>query len=167
MQAIEIPVQPSISRIPRLPLLLLLCFGAEAAGGLLTARSVGGWYQGIQKPSFNPPDWIFGPVWTFLFFLMAISAWLVWRRVPLREAGWSPWFFMGQLILNVVWSGLFFGLRNPALAFAEILVLWVAIAGTILCFRRHSTAAALLLLPYLGWVSFATVLNFTIWSMNP
>ena len=142
---------------------VLICFAAAAIGGIWTSRSVGTWYKEIEKPSWNPPSWVFGPVWTALYLMMGISLWLVWReRAPALPLG----LFAVQLVLNAAWSGLFFGLRLPGAAFAEIVLLWLAIVGTALTFRPIAPVAAYLLLPYLGWVSFAAVLNFTIWRLN-
>ncbi len=142
---------------------ILICFAAAAIGGIWTSRSVGTWYKEIEKPSWNPPSWVFGPVWTALYLMMGISLWLVWReRAPALPLG----LFAVQLVLNAAWSGLFFGLRLPGAAFAEIALLWLAIVGTVLTFRPIAPVAAYLLLPYLGWVSFAAVLNFTIWRLN-
>ncbi len=148
-----------------LAVLLLVCFGAAAAGGLFTVQSLEDWYAALRKPSWNPPNWIFGPVWTLLYGSMAIAAWLVWRT---GVAGvWAALgVFAGQLVLNVVWSGLFFGLRAPGAAAAEIAVLWAAIVATLLAFWRISPAAGWLLLPYLGWVTFASALNVSIWRLN-
>lgn len=167
-------MEPSIlnhkSETPRfwlpLGLFLLLCFTVAGLGGAVTAQSVNGWYQTLAKPSFNPPDWIFGPVWTTLFALMALAAALVWRHgagIDRRIAiGW----FLGQLALNLGWSCLFFGLQWIGLALVCLILLWVAIGGTILHFSRLDRWAALLLAPYLAWVSFAGLLNFLIWRLN-
>ncbi|WP_419184774.1 TspO/MBR family protein [Botrimarina mediterranea] len=146
---------------------LLLCFSAAAVGGMLTASSVGGWYQTLRKPPLSPPDWVFGPVWSALYTLMAIAAWLVWRRSG-WQAGIRPLsLFVVQLSLNVAWSGVFFFLRMPGGAFAEITILWLAIAATTWQFWKHSHVAALLMTPYLAWVTFAGYLNFAIWRLNP
>ena len=145
---------------------LAVCFASAGLGAAATSTSVGGWYQTLTKPSWNPPDWLFGPVWTALYFMMAVAAWLVWRG-----HGWSAartalnWFVL-QLALNVLWSFLFFGLQRPGLAFAEILVLWLSIAATCLAFQAKSRTAALLLVPYLAWTSFAVILNLTLWRLN-
>lgn len=143
-----------------------VCFGAAAIGSVWTNSALDAWYPALAKPSWNPPNWIFGPVWTTLYAMMAVSAWLVWLRgaPPAAAVVWPP--FFGQLILNTLWSGIFFGLRQPGWAFAEILLLWLAIAATIAVFRHRSIVAAWLLAPYLAWVSFAAILNFTIWRMN-
>lgn len=151
---------------PWLPLWLILCFGVAALGGLWTAQSIPTWYPTLQKPSWNPPSWLFGPVWTALYTMMAVAAWLVTRerdrisiRVPLL-------LFVVQLALNLAWSAIFFGLRAPGAAFVEIVVLWLAILATILVFRRVHRGATALLVPYLAWVTFAAVLNATIWRLN-
>jgi translocator protein len=143
-----------------------ICFAAAGIGSLLTSTSVGTWYQHLSKPSWNPPDSVFGPVWSVLFFLMGLSAWLVWTKAGLERAQSALAAFFGQLMLNVLWSGLFFGLRNPAAALGEIAVLWLAILYALLLFWRIRTVAGVLFLPYLAWVSYAAVLNFKIWQLN-
>ena len=146
---------------------LAICLGTAALGAAWTNLSVGDWYLTLNKPSWNPPKWLFGPVWTALYVCMAVSAWLVWRSKPSAQT-WLPLLIFGvQLALNAIWSGLFFGLRDPGLACAEIVLLWLAIAATIVTFGRLSLLAAGLLVPYLAWVSFASFLNWTIWQLNP
>lgn len=142
------------------------CFVVAAIGGLSTASSVDGWYRTLERPSWNPPNWIFGPVWTLLYLMMGIAAGLVWQHR--REANVRPAMalFGVQLALNLAWSLIFFGMRQPGLAAVEIVVLWLAIVATIVAFKRHSKAATGLLVPYLAWVSFAAVLNMTIWRLN-
>lgn len=149
-----------------LVLFVTVCFAAAAIGGALTAQSVGGWYQTLAKPAWNPPDWVFGPVWTLLYFLMGVAAWLVWRRSGWTEARWALLLFGVQLALNVIWSGLFFAAQAPGWAFAELLVLWIAIAATLAAFARRSRVAAALMAPYLAWTTFAAALNFAIWRLN-
>ncbi len=144
-----------------------ICLAAGAIGGLSTASSVGSWYAGLNKPSFSPPGWIFGPVWTTLYILMGVAAWLVWlRRAEHAGVKLALAIFVIQLALNLAWSYLFFGLRSPLAAFVDLVALWLAILITIVAFGRILTAAAALLIPYLLWVSFAGVLNFTIWHLN-
>jgi benzodiazapine receptor len=147
---------------------LILAFSAAGIGGIATASNLTPWYASLAKPSWNPPNWVFGPVWTVLYTLMGIAAWLVWRRggpggvptmIPLS-------FYVLQLLLNALWSWLFFGWHRTGLAFADILLLWLAILVTILSFRRVSLTAAALLVPYLLWVSFATTLNGAIAWLN-
>jgi benzodiazapine receptor len=146
--------------------LLAACLGVGALGALATAQSVGSWYQTLAKPSFNPPDRVFAPVWTALYVLMAMAAWLVWRRAGWREARPALALFALQLALNLAWSFLFFGARWIGGALVEIALLWLAIAATIAAFRRHSAWAAWLMLPYLAWVSFASLLNWSLWRLN-
>jgi len=146
--------------------LVALCLAVGALGGWTTAQSVTTWYPTLAKPSFNPPDWVFGPVWTTLYVLMAIAAWLVWRRSGLHGARPALVLFAVQLALNLAWSLLFFGAHRVDLALADIVVLWAALVATAIAFRRHSTMATVLMLPYLAWVSFASLLNFSIWRLN-
>jgi tryptophan-rich sensory protein len=143
---------------------LVLCL---AASGTAFFVSTGGWFAGLRKPSWNPPLWIFGPVWTLLYILMAVAAWLVWREGGWKERSWNLRLFVLQWLLNVLWTPLFFGMHLSGLAFAEIVVLWFAVAATMVLFWKVRKAAGVLLAPYLAWVSFAAALNFTIWQMNP
>ncbi|NIQ37627.1 MAG: tryptophan-rich sensory protein [Proteobacteria bacterium] len=145
---------------------IALCFGAAFLGSLFTTPSIPTWYAGLIKPSWTPPDWVFGPVWSALYVMMAVAAWLVWQRGGLAAARLPLMLFVIQLALNTTWSILFFGLRLPGLAFADIVILWFAILLTSIAFRQLSRAAGYLLLPYLFWVSFAAALNFAIWRMN-
>jgi tryptophan-rich sensory protein len=143
---------------------LAASFAAAVLGGLATANSVRDWYPTIATPSWTPPSWIFGPVWTTLYAMMAVAGWLVWRR-----AGWCGalvWFAV-QLALNATWSPVFFGMHRIGLALVNILSLWLAIAGTTIAFWRVIPAASVLFVPYLIWVSFATALNYAIWRLNP
>ncbi|MEI8315310.1 MAG: TspO/MBR family protein [Verrucomicrobiota bacterium] len=140
-----------------------LCFAAAAVGGLC---GPGDWYAALQKPAWNPPGWVFGPVWSALYTLMAVAAWLVWQ-----QGGWSKQrqpllIFSAQLALNAGWTPLFFGWHRPDLALAEIILLWLAIAWTSAAFWRVHRPAAWLLAPYLAWVSFAAVLNGWLWRLN-
>lgn len=132
---------------------------------MFTANGVRDWYPRLRKPAGTPPDWVFGPVWTTLYVMMAVSAWLVWR-----DYGWGArpalLIFFGQLALNVAWSGIFFGSRLPQVAFAAIVLLGLAIAFNILVFDLLKPLSALLLLPYLLWVTYAGYLNFGIWRLN-
>jgi tryptophan-rich sensory protein len=145
---------------------LAACLLVSAIGGMVTATSVQGWYTTLSKPAFNPPDWVFAPVWTALYVLMAVAAWRVWRTghsVARRRALVT---FGVQLALNLSWSILFFGFQEVGLALADILVLWSAIAFNALLFWRIERLAGWLLLPYLLWVAFAAALNFSIWLLN-
>lgn len=141
-------------------------FVAAAIGGAATATSVSTWYPALLKPSWNPPSWVFGPVWSTLYLLMAVSAWRVWRHSEHPERRRALAWYFGQLALNALWSCLFFGLRSPGLALAEILVLWAALAVVLVKFARIDRPAAALWLPYLAWVSFAGGLNGAIWWLN-
>lgn len=134
-----------------------------SAGFIGSRFPPGEWYQNLVKPPWNPPGWIFGPVWTLLYILMGIAAWMVWK-----DRGFSipVYFFMGQLVLNALWSYLFFGINRPDLAFLEIIVLWSAILVTMILFWRVRSTAGVLFVPYLLWVSFASVLNLTLWRLN-
>jgi len=145
---------------------LLVTFAAAALGSIATGTSVGQWYQSLTKPSLTPPDWVFGPVWTALYIMMAVAAWLLWQKKGFYHVRWPLALFLLQLALNTLWSVIFFGLRSPALAAIEIVVLWLAIAATLVAFWRHSVVAALLLLPYLAWVTFAALLNFQFAWLN-
>ncbi len=142
---------------------ILLCFAAAATGA---AFPPGEWYLSLTKPSWNPPGWIFGPVWSALYVMMGVAAWLVWRRGGFRaQRGPLTWFLV-QLALNAAWTPLFFGLHRLGFAFAEMLLLWLAIVATLRAFRPVSRPATALLVPYLAWVSFAALLNFTLWRLN-
>lgn len=127
---------------------------------------MGDWYLTLNKPSWNPPGWVFGPVWTLLYTMMAIAAWLVWRKGGIAKQRRPLTLFAVQLLLNALWTPLFFGLHMLGVAFAEIILLWIAILATILAFRKVSPSAAWLLVPYLLWVTFAAILNATLWWMN-
>jgi benzodiazapine receptor len=145
---------------------LVLCFAAAAVGSLFTAQSVNTWYEGLAKPSWTPPDSLFAPVWTFLYLAMALAAWLVWRKRGLRGAPVALGLFFLQLVLNVAWSGLFFGMRSPLLGLLDIAVLWLAIVATLIAFWRINAFAGLLFVPYAAWVTYAGALNFAIWQLN-
>jgi benzodiazapine receptor len=144
---------------------LAICFGAALIGSTFTARSVGDWYAGLSKPAWTPPNSVFGPVWSLLYVMMAVAAWLVWRRHGLSASA-AMTLFAVQLVLNVAWSALFFGLRMPGAAFAEILLLWCLLVATAVAFWRAVPAAGWLMLPYAAWVTFASALNLAIWRMN-
>lgn len=143
---------------------VLLCFGIASFGAVFSPGSE--WYAQLQKPSWNPPDWIFGPVWTILYAMMGVAAWLVWKPQGFSGARGALTIFLIHLIFNGAWSWLFFGLHRPDLAFYEIVLLWVSILATLIAFWKHSQLAGALLIPYLLWVTFAAVLNFTIWRLN-
>jgi translocator protein len=124
------------------------------------------WYQQLQQPAWAPPGWVFAPVWTLLYLLMAIAAWLVWTSYGWAGARFALTVFLVQLVLNALWSWIFFGLRQPGFALIEIVALWVLIAVTLVAFSRKRPLSGALLLPYLAWVSFAAALNFSLWMLN-
>jgi tryptophan-rich sensory protein len=127
----------------------------------------GPWYETLTKPSWCPPNWLFGPAWTLLYAMIAVSGWLVWREAGFAGATAALVIYGVQLLLNAAWSGIFFGLKRMDLAFAELVLLWLAILATIVAFFPIHAGAALLLVPYLAWVSFAGALNLTLWRLNP
>lgn len=138
-----------------------------AAAGFGAQFGPGPWYEALRKPAWNPPGWVFPPVWTVLYAMMAVAAWLVWRGARPGAARTPLALWTVQLLLNAAWSWLFFGRQRPDLAFADIVLLWLAIVATLAAFARVSRAAAALLAPYLAWVTFAAVLNAAIWRLNP
>ena len=146
--------------------LVAVCFGAAAVGAWFTDSSVRTWYPGLQKPAGTPPSWVFGPVWTILYLLMATAAWLVWQQRRIHDVWPSLGLFFVQLIFNAAWSFIFFGLRRPGLALVEILILFLAIVLTTISFSAHSRHAFWLMTPYLGWVAYATYLNLGLWRLN-
>ncbi|WP_243318060.1 TspO/MBR family protein [Geothrix paludis] len=145
---------------------LSICFAAAALGALASAQA-GSFYKVLIRPLWAPPGWLFGPVWTVLYILMAISAWLVWREYGLRKAGPELALFVFQLAVNALWTWLFFVCHLGALAFAEILFLWLLIIATAFMFWHRNRFAGALLIPYLAWVSFASVLTWAVWKSNP
>lgn len=140
---------------------LAICFLAACSGAIFRP---GSWYDNLAKPRWRPPHWLFAPVWSVLYFTIAISGWMVWRKVGLQFLPFSIYFI--SLCFNAAWSACSFGLRRLDIAFMDIVVLWLSIAATVAVFYPLSHTAALLLLPYWIWVSFAAVLNFTMWQMN-
>ena len=140
-----------------------LTFGAAWLGSRFLPDQ---WYQNLSKPTWNPPNSIFAPVWRILYLLMAIAAWWIWRSDGLQATLAPLTMFVLQLLLNAAWSWLFFGRHRPDLAFLDIMGLWLALLLTLLSFWRLATLAGILLLPYLAWVSFAAILNWTVWQMN-
>lgn len=147
----------------KLAISILLPFLASAIGGLFTSTSVSTWYIALNKPIFNPSSWVFGPVWTILYLLMGISFYLLWIK---KNDKLSFILFGLQLSLNSLWSVLFFGLKNPLFAFIEIIFLWLVILFMIIRFYKISKISAYLNIPYILWVSFAAVLNFSIYTLN-
>jgi tryptophan-rich sensory protein len=148
----------------RLTISLLLSFAAAGLGSLATYPNIGTWYAGLDKPALNPPNWVFGPVWTTLYIAMAIALYLYWGSKGTSRTGFVA--FGIQLALNILWSVVFFGLHSPAGGLGIIAALWLAIAATIYLFGKASRPSAYLLVPYLAWVSFATYLNAGIALLN-
>ena len=157
-----------INNFFKLVIAIGVSLGAGVIGSFFTAPAVqSGWYIGIVKPALNPPAWVFGPVWTTLFALMGIAAFLVWKKgLDRRDVKIALGIFLGQLVLNTFWSIIFFGLHSPGGALIEIVFLWLAIRSTIVAFYKISKPAAWLLVPYILWVSFAMYLNYSIWMLN-
>ncbi len=148
----------------KLVVALLIPQAAGLIGSFFTASAIPTWYATLVRPELAPPNWIFAPVWTMLFLLMGIALFLVWRKG--EGVRLALFLFATQLVLNVLWSILFFGFQSPALALLEVGVLWVAILATMGAFWRISRTAALLLVPYLLWVTFAAYLNYQYWLLN-
>lgn len=158
----------TLNEVVKLIVSILICQFAGFIGSLFTPPAIPKWYTFLIKPPFTPPNWVFAPVWTTLFVLMGVSVYLVWSKgLSDKKVKTSLFIFGIQLVLNALWSLLFFGWRCPVCGFVEIIILWIAITLTILGFFRVSKMAGILLLPYWLWVSFAAVLNFSIWRLNP
>ena len=138
---------------------------AGSVGSLVTFPSIGSWYSALNKPAFSPPNWIFGPVWIILYALMSIAAGLVWHSKS-KLKGSALKVYGLQLGLNIAWSLIFFGLRLPSIAFGEIIILWISILATSAVFRKISRTSSLMLLPYIAWVTFALILNYSIMVLN-
>src|ERR1044072_5062355 len=145
---------------------LLRCFSVAGLGALATTPEIPTWSATLRKPAWNPPNWLFGPVWTALYAAMAIAAWIVWRRTGWGGSNGALWLFVIQLALNLAWSFIFFRFHSPRWAFVEIVALWIAIAATLARFAGISGVSAMLLAPYLAWVTYAAALNFAIWRLN-
>ena len=143
---------------------IILTLVAGAAGTVFTEPAIPTWYAGLTKPDFTPPNWLFAPVWTTLYVLMAIAGWRVWRITGLNSPELKLW--GAQLMLNFLWSPIFFAAHLILLALAEMTLLWLLILATLVLFWRRDRIAGLLLLPYLAWVSYALALNFAIWRLN-
>ncbi len=156
-----------MQKILKIVLVVVLCVTVGYLSGLVTRESILTWYVTLNKPSFNPPNWVFAPVWTLLYIIMGVAAGMIWtsnseEQTTKKALG----FFAIQLGLNALWSCLFFGLHNPLLALIEIILLWLMILETYNLFKKINKTAGILLLPYLAWVSFATILNASIWWLN-
>ena len=160
---------PSLSRQKQLLGLagwLVVCFAASAVGAVasIQARS---FYSQLAQPAWAPPGWVFGPVWTTLYAMMALAAWLVWRSGGFRRNSVALSLFLVQLAVNALWSWLFFAWHRGALAFVDVVLLWILIVATLLSFWHVRPLAGALLIPYLLWVSFASALNYSVWQLNP
>jgi len=155
-----------IKKVIGLIIWLAISFSAAWFGSQFTINNIENWYSGIIKPSWTPPDYLFGPVWSFLYATMAVAAWLVWEKNGFKRARIALLLFMVQLLLNALWSYIFFGAHLIGLALIDIFLLFIAILATLLAFKRHSRVAAVLLIPYLAWVGFASILNYSIWRLN-
>lgn len=153
-----------MNKISKLVISILLPAAAGTIGSLFTFSAIPTWYAALTKPAFGPPNWLFGPVWTILYLMMGIAMFLVWQKAKAVK----PYLrvFIIQLILNALWSIVFFGQQNPGLAFVVIVALWLAILWNIILFLRVSKTAGWLLVPYLLWVSFASILNYSIFALN-
>lgn len=152
-----------MKNIFRLIASIVICQGAGIIGAVFTVSAIKDWYLFLNKPSFSPPNWLFGPVWTTLYFLMGISLYWIWIK---KQTGNALKIFILHLILNASWSLVFFGLHNIFLALINIVVLWILILLVIVKFYKIERKASLILIPYLLWVSFATILNYNIWLLN-
>lgn len=157
-----------MTKITRILTMVVTCLAIGYLSGMVTRSAIVTWYPTLVKPSFNPPNWIFAPVWSMLFIMMGIAAGLVWNRLEFEKeiVKKALIFFAIQLALNALWSYLFFGLHNPMLAGLEIIVLWLMIYETYIQFAKINKIAGYLFIPYLAWVSFAAVLNASIWWLN-
>ena len=156
----------SLRSIVGVALWVAVSFSAGAIGARFTGSAVASWYADTNKPAWTPPAVVFGPVWSVLYLMMGVAAWLVWRKAGFSGATAAIVLFVLQLIANAAWSWIFFGLHRFGLAFIEIVVLWALILATLIAFWRHDTTAGLLMLPYLTWVSYASALNLAIWRLN-
>jgi translocator protein len=165
------PVLPDVRRAGArdwlaLALFVAVSFAAGAVGALFTGVTESPWFRNLERPAWYPPEWVFGPVWSLLYLLMGVAAWLVWRPRGWEGARAPLTLFGAQLVLNAAWTWIFFGLRMPGPAFVEIVALWLVLLATIVAFWRVSRLAGGLMVPYLAWVTFAAALNFAIWRLN-
>jgi tryptophan-rich sensory protein len=143
-----------------------VCFLVAGVSGRMTVAEIPGWYRTLVRPSIAPPNWVFGPVWTLLYALMAVAAWRVWMAAPSQARNWALGLFLFQLAMNFLWSWIFFRQHLIGAALIEVVLLWLAIGATTLVFAKVAPAAAWLMTPYLAWVSFASVLNGAFWRVN-
>jgi len=162
-------------KVLRFIISIAICEFAGIFGSIFTIANIPTWYAGLAKPFFAPPNWVFGPVWTTLYFLMGVALYLIWQKGFVKpkslqvkkRAKLAIYVFSIQLALNVIWSYLFFGLRNPFLGLIEVILMWFSILATIILFWRVSKKAAIMLIPYIAWVTIATALNAGVWILNP
>lgn len=145
---------------------IILVFLTASIGSYFTTPNIASWYQYLKKPSFAPPNWLFGPAWTLFYFLMAVAAFLVWREKENQNIKPALLIYLIHLIFNALWSMIFFSLKNLGLAFFEIIILWILILITIIKFYKIKPIAGFLLIPYILWVTFASILNFAVWMLN-
>jgi translocator protein len=156
-----------MSNITKLIISIVTTVGMGLLGGIFTAQEIHGWFLHLNKPSWNPPNWLFAPVWTTLYVLMGIAFYLIWKtKANADTKQWAIIIFIAQFALNFIWSYIFFKEHLMGWAFTDIIVLWIAILCTIIAFSKINKTAAWLLVPYISWVSFAAILNLTIWKMN-
>lgn len=157
-----------MQKILRIATVIITCLAVGYMGSIVTKDNIPTWFAGLEKPFFNPPNWLFAPVWTLLYIMMGYAAGRIWNKIDTHETIVKKafLFFLIQLALNSLWSYLFFGLHNPMLASIEIVVLWLMIYETYVQFKKIDKVAAYLLIPYLAWVSFASLLTFSIWYLN-
>jgi translocator protein len=156
-----------INKLSRLLISIIICMSAGVLGSLFTKTGPDSWYSQLIQLNFSPPNWLFGPVWTILYILMGISLFLIWQKgLKKKDLKFAFGIFLLQLLFNAWWSILFFGLKDPKLAFVDIVILWFLIVFVIYLFSGIRKLAAWLLVPYLLWVSFATILNYGIWVLN-
>ena len=155
-----------MNKILKLIISLALPLLVGFTASLYTRPEIEGWYRLLNRPEWNPPNWLFAPVWTSLYILMGVACYLIWIKAPSAQRRAALLLYFAQLALNFTWSFLFFRMHQPGLAFVEIILLWLCILLTIFAFARLSRLAAWLLVPYISWVSFAAILNYTIWQMN-
>lgn len=154
-------------KIFKISLAIIISELAGIIGSLFTASAIPTWYATLAKPELNPPSWVFGPVWVTLYAMMGMASYLIWEKGFEKKAvKVALSLFAFQLVLNALWSIIFFGMQNPGLALIDIALMWISILATIIAFHKVSKVAAYLLIPYLLWVSFATYLNYAIWTLN-
>jgi benzodiazapine receptor len=155
-------------KILKLLISIIVCECAGIIGSVFTTSAIPTWYASLQKPAFTPPNWLFAPVWITLYLLMGIAAFIIWRKgLDEKKVRTALIIFAVQLVINILWSVVFFGLESPLSGLIVIIILWIAILITILRFAKISPAAAWIIVPYILWVSIATALNASIWALNP